>query len=557
MWKIRLLLSSVMLVAVLGTAVAKEKCVKSKYKPLYEGLKFEMPVLEDLKFPNLVVDITKFGAVPDGVFDNTEAFKKAIELASSKGGGIVLVPKGLWMTGPIEFKSNINLHLEKGALILFSADKSKYKLLDTSFEGFDTRRCQSPISGKGLTNVAITGEGVIDGNGDAWRPVKREKLTEAQWKDFLAKGGVLSENGKTWYPSESYKKGVARSIDQNVPKASTDAEWNEIRDFLRPVMVSFVSCKNVQLDGVTFQNSPAWNLHPLMCENVLITNVTVRNPWYSANGDGLDLESCKNAIVYNSSFDVGDDAICVKSGKDEDGRKRAMPCENVIINKCVVYHGHGGFVVGSEMSGGVKNVDVSNCLFIGTDVGLRFKSTRGRGGVVENIYIRDINMTNIPTDPILFDLFYQGKSALEAMAEGKYETPKLEPVTEKTPAFRNIFIKDITCNGALRAMFFNGLPEMNVQNVVVENATIVSDFGALINETDGFVMKNVTIIPKQGPVVKMNNVKNITFENVFKGTQTPNALVVDGENSTNVKVNASDIDAKFIQAKEGVVTKIR
>lgn len=225
---------------------------------------------------------------------------------------------------------------------------------------------------KGAVNIAITGNGTIDGNGDAWSTVKNQSL-QPDRKALLQKGGVLNDKKDIWYPSEKSRLGNERS-DMNVPRGlTTDKEWDEVKDFLRPVLLSFISCKNVLLQGVTFQNSPSWNLHPLMCENVTIENLTVRNPWYSQNGDGLDIESCKNTIVTGCSFDVGDDGICIKSGKDEDGRKRGIPCENVIVDNCVVYHGHGGFVVGSEMSGGVKNISVSNCQFLGTDVGLRFK----------------------------------------------------------------------------------------------------------------------------------------------------------------------------------------
>ena len=156
-----------------------------------------------------------------------------------------------------------------------------------------------------------------------------------------------------------------------------------------------------------------------MCEDLTIRNVTVRNPWFSQNGDGLDIESCKNSIVYDSNFDVGDDAICIKSGKDEDGRKRAKPTENLVIRNCIVYHGHGGVTIGSEMSGGVKNVYVSGCTFIGTDVGLRFKSNRGRGGIVENLFFSDIDMINIPTQAISFNMYYGGLSVSEMVAEGR------------------------------------------------------------------------------------------------------------------------------------------
>jgi polygalacturonase len=215
-------------------------------------------------------------------------------------------------------------------------------------------------------------------------------------------------------------------------------------------MVKIENSKRVMFDGPVFQNSPAWGIHPLMVEDLTVRNITVRNPWYSQNGDGIDVESCKNVIVENSNFDVGDDAICIKSGKDEDGRKRGIPCENLIIRNNIVYHGHGGVTVGSEMSGGVRNMHVSNCTFMGTDVGLRFKSNRGRGGVVENIFISGIRMTNIPTHAISFDLFYGGQSVFEMLeAEIKDNLANAEPVTEETPQFKNISIKNITVKGAM------------------------------------------------------------------------------------------------------------
>src|SRR5687768_12631193 len=179
------------------------------------------------------------------------------------------------------------------------------------------------------------------------------------------------------------------------------AFYNSIKDFLRPNLLLLTNCKYILLDGPTFQNSPAWCLHPLMSENVTVRNVTVKNPWYAQNGDGIDVESCKNVLIENSVFDVGDDGLCMKSGRDEAGRKRGMPTENVIIRDCIVYHAHGGFVIGSEMSGGARNIWVSNCTFIGTDVGLRFKTARGRGGVVENIFVDGVDMTDIAGEAIL------------------------------------------------------------------------------------------------------------------------------------------------------------
>ncbi|QIK58732.1 glycoside hydrolase family 28 protein [Dysgonomonas sp. HDW5A] len=481
-----------------------------RYNYLYKGLPFEMPVLDRPTFPANNVSIADYGGVPDGATLNTEAFAKAMQALSQKGGGTLTVPSGIWYTGPIVFQSNINLHLEKGALILFSSDFDLYPLVHTVFEGLDTRRCQSPISGRNLKNIAITGEGSINGSGDAWRPLKKSKVTDSHWQRVIKSGGVVKD-GNYWFPSKGSLKGNDMS-DMNVPQGDlSDEEWKSVKDFLRPVMVSFIECENVLLEGVLFENSPSWNIHPLMCKNVIVDNVFVRNPGYSQNGDGLDLESCQNSIIVNSTFDVGDDAICIKSGKDEDGRRRGMPTENVIIDNCKVFQGHGGFVVGSEMSGGVRNISVSNCQFLGTDVGLRFKSRRGRGGVVENIYVNNINMFDIATESFLFDLYYGGKSASEALEDGD-ETPVeniVYEVDETTPVFRNIYVKNLTSRNARRAMYFNGLPEMNITNINLENTTITSTFGGELSESDGITFKNVKIIPKEGPALILNNVKNM------------------------------------------------
>jgi polygalacturonase len=231
-----------------------------------------------------------------------------------------------------------------------------------------------------------------------------------------------------------------------------------------------------------------------MCENVIIDKVLVRNPSYAQNGDALDLESCKNALIINSRFDAGDDGICIKSGKDADGRRRGIPCENVVVDGCTVFAGHGGFVVGSEMSGGVKNIMVENCQFLGTDVGLRFKSTRGRGGIVENIYINKVSMTDIKTDAITFNMYYGGKSVAEMLADGDNpdNTTKM-PVTEETPIFRNIHIADCVCNGAGRAMEFNGLPEMPIDGITLQNLTILAKKDAVFTNCVNIKKKNVNI----------------------------------------------------------------
>ena len=480
---------SIILAALTVTAVSAQ----NPYKKYTEKLPFQMPEVSAPAIPDRQVNLKNYGAVGDGQTLNTKAFAKAIDALSKKGGGRLVVPQGVWLTGPIVLKSNIDLHLEVGAVIQFSGDEDLYPIIKTSFEGLDTRRCQSPLSANGCENIAITGKGVIDGNGQFWRPVKKGKMTEGQWKEVLARpGGVESKKGY-WVPNQAYAD-AEKSANMNVPKAETEEEWNAIKRFLRPVMISLVNCKNVLLQGVIFQNSPAWNIHPLMCENIILDDVLARNPFYAQNGDALDLESCKNALIVNSKFDAGDDGICIKSGKDADGRRRARPCENVVVDGCTVFAGHGGFVVGSEMSGGVKNILVKSCQFLGTDVGLRFKSTRGRGGIVENIFIDNVSMTDIKTDAITFNMYYGGKSVAEMLADGDNpdNTTKV-PVDETTPIFRNIDIKNIICSGAGRAMEFNGLPEMPINGIRLQNIQIIAKSDAVFDNCQNIKQRNVNI----------------------------------------------------------------
>jgi len=479
-----------------------------EFESLYKDLPFEMERIGRPSIPSRTVSLADFGGNPDGQTLNTEAFARAMSELSKKGGGHLLVPDGKWLTGPIVFKSNIDLHLSKGATVVFSDDPSLYQVIDTNFEGLDTRRCISPLYAKGCRNISISGEGTFEGNGDSWRLLKKNKVSDVEWTAHLAKypEGVVSKNGKIWYPDKYFMDAATRkTTDQNVCKDKLDED--KYRRFLRPVLLLFDSCENILIEGVTFRNSPCWNLHPLFSKNIIIKNITVTAPYYSQNGDGLDIDACRNVIVSGCRFDVGDDAICIKSGKNEDGRRHATPCENLIINGCTVLHGHGGFVVGSEMSGGVRNIKVSNCIFSGTDVGLRFKSARGRGGVVEGIWADHITMKDIPGDAIIFNLYYEGKSALQA--KGTAAAKESKPVDVTTPEFRDIHISNISCTGAARAMFFNGLPEMPVKGIEIRDCKITAGKGIVLSDCKDISIKNLSLNISEGNPVETSSVENL------------------------------------------------
>lgn len=524
---------------------AQSEQIKEEIKKYGGNIPFSMPELSVPSFSENEFNIIDFGAVGNGITNNTEIFSKVIDSCFNFGGGKIIVPAGMWLTGPIILKSNINLHLERGAHIQFTKDFDDYPLIETTYEGQGQYRCISPVYGHNLQNIAITGEGVIDGGGEAWRPVKKYKLTDLQWKELISSGGVVEKNGNTWWPSEQAMNGTAEleKLRKN-GKELTKEDYMTVRDFLRPVMISLVECKNILLDGVTFQNSPAWNIHPLMCENLIVRNIKVRNPWYSQNGDGIDIESCKNVILYNSSFDVGDDAICIKSGRDEFGRKRGIPTENVVIADCIVYHGHGGFTIGSEMSGGVKNIKIDNCNFIGTDVGLRFKSTRGRGGVVENIFISNIYMKDIVTSAVNFNLYYGGRALTEEKSAEEYSIGQKEiEVDETTPSFRDLYLNNIFCTGAKDAVVLQGLPEMPLKNIELKNLVMTAENGISMFDVDGIKVDNAEIYTSRSPVFYINQGMNVIVNNINYNDDFPVFMQLNGNKTANIEIEETDLSS--------------
>ena len=405
------------------------------------------------QFKRLEVLLSDCGAI-SGKLDietgrhNARVINDKVKELSENGGGTIVIPKGIWASAPIRLLSDVSIRIESQGLLKFIKSKEDYPLIITNYEGQPCIRTVSPITAENAVNVAITGMGMVDGSGDEWRPVKKFKVTDKQWEQLLKKSDNVFETKETqiWMPTKSSLLGNEKNIQSDKDEALEEAR--DYYDFYRPVMVSLRHCTNVLLSGVTFMNSPAWNIHPFFCENVTIDNIKVRNPYYAQNGDGIDVESCTNVHIHHSVFETGDDAICIKAGKNAIARTIDGPCSNIYIHDCVVNEGHGGFVIGSEMSRGVKDILVENCTFIGTDVGVRIKSALGRGGVVENITIRNIDMVNIKGEAVILTMGY----VLNLL--NRNETIAMDN-EEDVPYFRNIDMDGIVCTDTIKDVVIN------------------------------------------------------------------------------------------------------
>ena len=407
-----------------------------------------------VKLPEIsgaVYNIKNYGAVGDGITSNTEAFRKAVRAAADTGGQ-VLVPDGIWLTGPIELLSGVELHLSDNATILFSKNKEEYPLIITDYEGIPRIRALSPIYANDAHDIAITGNGTIDGSGHLWRPIKQFKMTQRQWDALLEQSQYVIESneGGIWVPTESIFNG--RKAGEYFPDdADALAKAEPYYDFYRPVMVSLKHCKRVLIESVTLENSPAWNVHPHFCEDLTVRNVTVSNPYHAQNGDGIDVDSCQRVEIHHCRFNVGDDGICIKSGKNKIARRIEGPSKDIYVHNCYVGFSHGGFVIGSEMSRGVSNVLVEDCTFVNSDVGVRIKSAYGRGGVVENIEVRRVNMINIKEEAVILNMDYVHNIM-------DYEEPEVcSNDVEDIPVFRDISINQCTCIGAERGVVIKDL----------------------------------------------------------------------------------------------------
>lgn len=435
--KITYILAFVYAFAVAETASAQSHDIAYYTK----NAPFKMPDVPEPVIPNKTFSITDFGAVKDEKTLNTQAIAKAIDACSKAGGGHVVIPAGTWQTGPIEMKSNVDLHVEKGANVVFSADHTQYPMMAESKNSFAVT---PPIWGNKLENVSITGEGSFDGNGQTWRPLKKSKVSATEWQNVVASGGVLSADGKIWWPSKEALNGEAYLKQLKNKQNVTAEDYLPARDYLRPKMVVINNTKNLMIDGPTFKNSPMFVINPKGITNLIIRNTKVHNDYWAQNGDGIDISASKNVVIYKTTVSAGDDGICMKSSGNSDENNAAL--ENVLIAECTVLQGHGGFVIGSNTDGGMKNIYVSNCNFIGTDIGIRVKSNAGRGGSVHAIFIDQISMSKILNEAVLFDTYYEDVPA------GK-EKGVERTVNDKVPDFHDFHISNIVCKGAKTALF--------------------------------------------------------------------------------------------------------
>ena len=494
---------------------------------------FAMQVPAEPEFPARSFNLMDYGAAGDGQTLNTAAFASAMQACSAAGGGRLIVPPGLWLTGPIALQSNVDLHLEKGALVIFTRDRTLFPLVHAPsgrqrLAAGDAGKgnavsVSSPISGYDLQNVAITGEGIFDGGGDAWRPVKKMKTTAAQWKELLASGGALSRDGEIWWPSAEARDGEEWLKAFRKKNAAGDAppeDYLPARDFLRPIMLALVRCRKVLVEGVTIRNSPNFVFCPTGCTDLTMDHVTIFNEWWAQNGDGIDISACRNVVLYKCTVSAGDDGICMKSsggrpggagaasgagmgmsagqgsGSGEGSREAAL--ENVVIAGCTVYHAHGGFVIGSNTDGGMQNIAVSDCDFIGTDVGLRFKSNMGRGGLVHDIYIHDIFMRDIVNEAVLFDTYYENVTA------GSVKDPNKPLPADKTPEFRDFHISRIYCSGAKTAISITGLPQMPVSGIFFDTLVISANKGLIATQAKNIDLHLVQLITQEQPVYQVD-----------------------------------------------------
>jgi polygalacturonase len=497
-------ISTLLFLLVLSACNNHKKTVIETIEPFntpFGNFNFVRPV-----FPQKSLSIVDFGAKEGGIVNNTEAIKMAIQQLSAEGGGTVIVPKGKWLTGPIHLLSNINLHLEEGSELLFSQQFNDYlPAVLSNWEGSDLYNYSPFIYAYKQENIAITGSGILNGQGKPW------------WEQ--------RSNGDAFNNSNQ----LLRNMNNNGVPVS-ERRFGTLDKFLPPPFFGPLHCKNILLEGVTFKYGAFWTINPSYCNNIIIRRLYVlTNDEYgdTPNGDGINPNSCQNVLIEYNTLDTGDDCITIKSNRDKDGRNMGIPCKNILIRHNKGLQGHGGIVIGSEMSGGVENVYAHDCQFNGTDRIIRIKTNRGRGGYVRNCWFKNISADTILKEAIRINMLYTGGDRLPA-----------QDINDETPSIENIHYENITCNySSGNIIQIIGLPEMPVKNVTFNNIRLGGRLGVEITDAQNVSIKNLFAKNDVGSAASILFSDNVALDSMTIAATDKNTIPVAINNASNIRIN--------------------
>jgi len=432
--------------------------------------------------------VASFGG-SDSATDNSRAFAAALEAIKQDGGGTLRITCGVWRTGPMELYSNTTLALDEGAVIFFIPEPERYLPVWTRWEGIECYGMRPCVFAAGQEHISITGKGILDGGGEYWWETYREKKRRGQRAPETPEELALADlnSGYKNQPGGGGGRGI---------------------QFLRPPLVQFFNCSKISLENITLRNSPFWTLHPVYCTDMAIRGVTVCNPPNAPNTDGMDIDSCEDVLIENCHVTVGDDGIAIKSGSGEDGIRAGKPCSRVTVRGCTVEDGHGGIVIGSETAGGVSDILAENCLFRGTDRGIRIKTRRGRGGKIHNLEFRNLTMVN-NLCPLAINMFYRCGEDSSA----PWFSQEALPVNAATPSISDIRVADIRATGCrASAGFIAGLPESPVENVNIQRCEFSTDEQSGVSPDESDMFLGLPKITEKS--IRLLNVRNVEFNEI-------------------------------------------
>lgn len=503
------------IIRLLGTdAAAQQRVVPQEIAPVDPP--FEIATIERPTFPDTTFDVREYGARPmegEDSFKNTDAIHRAIDAAYKAGGGTVRIPAGDWLTGPIHLKSNVNLHVAEGAVVHFSTDKTDYlPVVRQRHEGVEAYNYSPMIYAYELDNVAITGGGTLDGHGEHW------------WEWAEAHAGEYGD----------------RTVVTKVPLSRREYGKGAGLEGMRPNFIVFWKSQDILVEGITLKDTPMWNVHLVYSKQAIVRDVTV-NSLRAPNGDGVVLDSSSDVLVEYNHFQTGDDAVVLKSGLNEEGLRINIPTQNIVVRNFEardVRTGSGGIVFGSETSGGIRNVYVHDAYFEGSDRGIRFKTERGRGNVIENIYIRDVRMKDLDSQAINFNTYYSGPG-----------------LTGPAPLIRNVDIRNIQIDGVPEAVVLKGLPEKWLENISLRDIAITNaEEGARITRVKGLTMHDVSI-SSEARAMRVDDVYELSLRDVSLTDQSEgDPLLIEGEYTGAISVD--DFPVERIEFGEGVSEEV-